>query len=88
MLLPFVPQPLTHNRFLLCDKQKSPKMADIEKMMGSDYAQLTNLDIRSFCWKNITATVKDRQTQQPKDLLSDVCGLVKAGELLALMGPS
>ena len=63
-------------------------MSDIEKMIGGDYAQLTNTNIRSFGWKGITVTVKDRQTQQPKNILSDINGIVKAGELLALMGPS
>ena len=63
-------------------------MSDIEKMIGGDYAQLTNTNIRSFGWKGVTVTVKDRQSQQPKTILSDVSGIVKAGELLALMGPS
>ncbi|KAK3669455.1 hypothetical protein LTR78_010675 [Recurvomyces mirabilis] len=63
-------------------------MSDIEKMIGGDYAQLTNTNIRSFGWKGVTVTVKDRQSQQPKTILSDINGIVKAGELLALMGPS
>ena len=63
-------------------------MSDIEKMIGGDYAQLTNTNIRSFGWKGVTVTVKDRQSQQSKTILSDVNGIVKAGELLALMGPS
>ncbi|QIX01973.1 hypothetical protein AMS68_007490 [Peltaster fructicola] len=63
-------------------------MSDIEKMIGGDYAQLTNTNVRSFGWKGVTVTVKDRQSQQPKTILSDINGLVKAGELLALMGPS
>ncbi|KAI7375759.1 hypothetical protein KC332_g18537, partial [Hortaea werneckii] len=63
-------------------------MSDIEKMIGGDYAQLTNTNIRSFGWKGVTVTVKDRQTQQPKNILSDISGIVKSGELLALMGPS
>ena len=63
-------------------------MSDIEKMIGGDYAQLTNTNIRSFGWKCVTVTVKDRQSQQPKTILSDVNGIVKSGELLALMGPS
>lgn len=63
-------------------------MSDIEKMIGGDYAQLTNTNIRSFGWKGVTVTVKDRQTQQPKTILNDINGIVKAGELLALMGPS
>lgn len=64
------------------------RMSDIEKMIGGDYAQLTNTNIRSFGWKGVTVTVKDRQTQQPKNILSDINGIVKSGELLALMGPS
>lgn len=63
-------------------------MSDVEKMIGGDYAQLTNTNVRSFAWKGVTVTVKDRQSQQPKTILSDVNGIVKAGELLALMGPS
>ena len=63
-------------------------MSDIEKMIGGDYAQLTNTNIRSFGWKGVAVTVKDRQSQQPKTILSDVNGIVKSGELLALMGPS
>ncbi|KAH9827792.1 ABC transporter G family member 17 [Teratosphaeria destructans] len=63
-------------------------MSDIEKMIGGDYAQLTNTNIRSFGWKGVTVSVKDRQSQQPKTILSDINGIVKAGELLALMGPS
>jgi hypothetical protein len=65
-----------------------PIEGDIEKMIGGDYAQLTNTNIRSFGWKGVTVTVKDRQSQQPKTILSDINGIVKAGELLALMGPS
>ncbi|KAF2194030.1 putative ABC transporter [Zopfia rhizophila CBS 207.26] len=61
---------------------------DIEKDAGSDYAHLTNTTIRSFGWRNITVTVKDRQTKMPKNILCDVDGIVKAGEILALMGPS
>ncbi|KAF2861199.1 putative ABC transporter [Piedraia hortae CBS 480.64] len=63
-------------------------MADEEKVLGSDYVQLTNSDVRSFSWKAVTVTVKDRQSAQPKTILSDVNGLVRSGELLALMGPS
>jgi hypothetical protein len=53
--------------------------SDVEKNAG-DYAHLTNTAIRSFGWGDITVTVKDRQTKQPKDILSDVNGIVKAGK--------
>ncbi|KAF2269694.1 ATP-binding cassette transporter-like protein [Lojkania enalia] len=61
---------------------------DVEKDAGHDYAHLTNDSVRSFSWHDVTVTVKDRQTKQPKKLLSSVSGSVQAGEMLALMGPS
>ncbi|KAK5004521.1 hypothetical protein LTR28_008800, partial [Elasticomyces elasticus] len=52
---------------------------DVEKWQGNaDYAQLTNHNVRSFGWKGVTVTVKDRVSQQPKTILSDVNGIVKA----------
>jgi len=63
-------------------------MPDIENAAGSDHIQLTNTSVQSLRWKNITVTVKDRQSKRPKTILSDVNGVVKSGELLALMGPS
>ena len=76
------------NNSAIPDRSSYAKMSDIEKMIGGDYAQLTNTNIRSFGWKGVSVTVKDRQSQQPKTILSDINGIVKAGELLALMGPS
>ncbi|KAJ4366949.1 hypothetical protein N0V83_007479 [Neocucurbitaria cava] len=62
---------------------------DVEKdAAGSDYAHLTNDTVQSFSWDNITVTVKDRRSKQPLDILSNVNGIVDAGEILALMGPS
>lgn len=63
-------------------------MSDVEKVVTGDYSPLTSDSVRSFGWKGVTVTVKDRQTQQPKNILSDVNGFVRSGELLALMGPS
>jgi hypothetical protein len=40
---------------------------------------LTNTAIRSFSWDDVTVTVKDRESKQPKDILSGVNGMVKAG---------
>jgi ABC-type multidrug transport system ATPase subunit len=62
-------------------------MSDVEKMMG-DYSQLTNHNIRSFLWRGVSVSVKDRQTQLDKPILNNVSGIVKAGELMAVMGPS
>jgi len=64
------------------------EMSGIESTADGGYAQLTNTNVRSFGWKGVTVTVKDRQSKQPKTILSDVNGIVKSGELLALMGPS
>ncbi|RAR01968.1 abc transporter [Stemphylium lycopersici] len=62
---------------------------DIEKgPNGSDYAHLTNDVVQSFSWENVTVTVKDRTSKQPIDILSNVSGILEAGEILALMGPS
>jgi len=83
-----VPNSALANINAISDRKGYDKMSDIEKMIGGDYAQLTNTNIRSFGWKGVTVSVKDRQSQQPKTIISDINGIVKAGELLALMGPS
>ncbi|KAG9765708.1 putative ABC transporter, partial [Aureobasidium melanogenum] len=44
--------------------------------------------VHSLSWLNISLTVEDRSTKQPKDLVANVSGRVEAGEVLALMGPS
>lgn len=59
-------------------------MFDIE----TDYGQTINTNVESLGWKGVTVNVMDRQTKQPKPILSDVNGIVRSGELLALMGPS
>jgi hypothetical protein len=53
--------------------------SDVEKGTGADHAHLTNTAIRSFSWDDVTVTVKDRESKQPKDILSGVNGMVKAG---------
>jgi hypothetical protein len=54
---------------------------DAEKNAG-EYTQLINTTVQTFGWKNVTVTVKDRNTKQPKDILHDVNGFIKAGEQL------
>jgi hypothetical protein len=66
---------------------RSTTMSDVEKIMG-DYAQLTNHNIRSFLWRGVSVSVKDRQTHEDKPILNNVSGIVYAGELMAVMGPS
>jgi hypothetical protein len=61
---------------------------DVEKgTAGSDHAHLTNDEVKSFSWKDVTVTVKDRTSKQPINLLSNVSGMIEAGEMMALMGP-
>jgi hypothetical protein len=50
---------------------------DVEK--NGDYAQLTNTTIRSYAWEAVTVTIKDRETKQPKAILSNINGIVKSG---------
>jgi ABC-type multidrug transport system ATPase subunit len=43
--------------------------------------------VKSFSWEDVTVTVKDRVSKEPIDLLSNVSGMIEAGEMMALMGP-
>lgn len=49
---------------------------------------LINDLVKSFSWHNLEVLVKDRNTGQPRSILSNVQGIVEAGEMLAIMGPS
>ncbi|KAL9088484.1 MAG: hypothetical protein Q9165_006208 [Trypethelium subeluteriae] len=60
---------------------------DAEKGLASE-TYLTNDIIQKYAWENVSVTVTDRQTKQPKEILQNINGCVQAGELLALMGPS
>lgn len=60
---------------------------DIEQKAGDD-AHLLNTTVRNFIWQDVTVTVKDNKTGEPKAILDGVEGIVKAGEICALMGPS
>jgi hypothetical protein len=57
----------------------SMSTVDVEKGSG-DYTHLTNTAIQSFGFEGITVTVKDRQTKEPKRILSSVNGIVHAGQ--------
>lgn len=50
---------------------------DIEERAGDGH--LINTTVKSFAWRDITVTVKDHKTKQPKSLLWNVNGIVKAG---------
>ena len=52
-------------------------MSDLEKSVSHDY--MTNSDVDEMTWTNISVTVTDKNTKQPKLLLSSVSGQLKAG---------
>lgn len=45
----------------------------------SEQAFFLNDTISSFSWQQLTVTVKDRHTKQPKDLISNINGSVEQG---------
>jgi hypothetical protein len=67
-------------------QQSSMHNMDVEKA-GGDYAHLTNTSVRDFTWDNVTVTVKDRVSGGAKVILDECRGIVKAGEMMAIMGP-
>ncbi|GKZ17013.1 hypothetical protein AbraIFM66951_005741 [Aspergillus brasiliensis] len=64
------------------------------KLDGSDLERneapsfFKNNTVNDFSWRNLTVTVKDRHTKQPRNLIDGISGSVQQGELVALMGPS
>jgi hypothetical protein len=52
---------------------------DVEERAAD--AHLQNTTVKNFVWQNITVTVKDHKTKQPKALLHGVNGVVMAGML-------
>ncbi|KAF5633056.1 ATP-binding protein cassette [Fusarium sp. NRRL 52700] len=69
------------------------KSSDLDNSMDSEQRpvaekHLLNTTIKNFTWRNVTVTVKDRKTKQPKAIVDNVEGIVEAGEICALMGPS
>lgn len=68
-----------HAAFTKDDAQQSQDV-DVEKR-AADNVHMQNTTIKNFVWQNITVTVKDHKTKQPKALLHDVNGIVKAGML-------
>ncbi len=44
-------------------------------------AHLQNTSVSSIVWKEVTVTVKDRETKLPKALVENVSGVVEAGTI-------
>jgi Fe-S cluster assembly scaffold protein SufB len=47
---------------------------------ASAMARLENTTVYNFGWQNVTVTIKDRATKQPKAILEKVNGFVNAGK--------
>lgn len=60
------------------------KLSDLDNSMDSEQRpvaekHLLNTTIKNFTWRNVTVTVKDRETKQPKAIVDNVEGIVEAG---------
>jgi ABC-type multidrug transport system ATPase subunit len=75
------------NRLISGDTNDRQKSGDLE-LNRLPSAHLINDIVQSFGWQSMDVTVKDRITKSPLSILSDANGLVKSGELIAIMGPS
>lgn len=51
---------------------------DIESHAVAE-AHLRNTTVRNLTWRNVTVTVKDRETKLPKTIVENVEGIVEAG---------
>jgi ABC-type multidrug transport system ATPase subunit len=60
---------------------------DVEK--GEELSRhLTNTSVSILSWSEVGVVVKDRKTKKSLQILNSSCGIVKAGNVVALMGPS
>jgi hypothetical protein len=57
---------------------------DVEKKAVDVHLQ--NTTVSSFAWQDVTVTVKDHKTKQPKVILQNVNGIIKAGMLTSCNG--
>lgn len=64
---------------------KAPNPLDLER---NEHQFLMNSTVQSFTWDNLTVTVKDRRTKEPRNLIEGCSGTAQHGQLIALMGPS
>lgn len=45
-------------------------------------------NVGNLLWTGLTVKAKDRRSKKEKTILSNVNGMVREGELMAVMGPS
>ncbi|KXT11513.1 hypothetical protein AC579_8513 [Pseudocercospora musae] len=63
------------------------QLEDLEKQADAR-SIFTNDDVESLAWQDLTVTLKHRSTAQHCNILHFSSGIVKPGEMVALMGPS
>lgn len=59
--------------------QQDMLSVDLEKGAGDEH--LKNTTVNNFAWRNVTVTVKDHKTKQPKEILRNVRGVIQAGKI-------
>ena len=52
---------------------------DIEQKVVDD-AQIINTTVRNFAWKDVTVTIKDNKSREPKTILDSSHGIVGPGK--------
>lgn len=62
-------------------------LQDVEKQLSSS-SILNNDDVESLAWHELSVTVNDRATGNPRKILDSASGIVRPGEMMALMGGS
>ncbi|KAF4595079.1 hypothetical protein GQ602_000692 [Ophiocordyceps camponoti-floridani] len=65
----------------------TPSAVDVERQT-SDEKNLTNSTVQSIAWRGVTITVPGRKGAPAKKIIDGAQGVVEAGELCAIMGPS
>ena len=63
-------------------------MANLGETLEDGLTDLKNDMISGLVWEGVTVSVKQRRSSKSKIVLDNIGGIVKAGEILALMGPS
>ena len=58
--------------------------SDTERQNSHEFYMFNDV-VHSLSWSNITLTVDDRSTSQPKHLIRNVSGHIRAGKYLACL---
>jgi len=66
---------------------KQSSVVDVEKGTSAE-DHLRNTTVQHISWRNVTVTVKDRETKLPKAIVESVEGIVEAGVYLPLLNPA